>query len=55
MIRRAILFAAMLAAGCGEAERPRFTPAGADTSSTRTGEPAKASREVAIPRNIETH
>ena len=55
MIRRAILIAALLASGCGESERPRFTPAGAGSAPSTPREPVKASREVAIPRNIETH
>jgi hypothetical protein len=55
MFRRAILIAALLAAGCGESERPQFTPAGADSAPSTSREPVKTSREVAIPRNIETH
>jgi hypothetical protein len=55
MTRRAILIVALLFTGCGGSERPQFTPAGADTASTTSREPVKASREVAIPRNIETH
>ncbi|WP_435009205.1 hypothetical protein P12x_000455 [Tundrisphaera lichenicola] len=55
MIRRTILIAALLAAGCGEAEQSRFTPASADPKGAGPGEPVKASTEVAIPRNIETH
>jgi hypothetical protein len=55
MIQRAILIAALLAAGCGGPERPQFTPAGADSSPSTSREPVRASREVAIPRNIESH
>lgn len=55
MIPRAILIAALLAAGCGGSERPQFTSVGADPAPSTSREPVRASREVAIPRNIETH
>jgi len=57
-IRTFLLLTAWLIVGCGEPDRPHFVPAsaigpGQATDAPRS--PTKPSREVAIPRNIETH
>ncbi len=52
-----ILLAILLLSGCGEPERPRFTPARVDTppSSTSQNQPDRAGRGGAIPKNIPMH
>ncbi len=43
--------------GCGEAERPRFVPASANSATAipAAERPSKVSGSVSIPRNIKTH
>ena len=58
MARTLFLLLTLLLSGCGEAESPRFVPAtgnapAASTADSKSGD--KASREVAVPKNIPMH
>ena len=58
MTRSLLLLSMLLLLGCGEAERPRFTPATDDAPNTSTPDRQgddKASRETTIPKNIPMH
>lgn len=61
MIRAEVFFLALLLSfsGCGEPDaQPRFTPAKGTEPSSTSGEHRaddKASRQITIPKNIESH
>jgi hypothetical protein len=52
-----LLLSNLLLAGCGEAERPRFTPATDDAPAVSTSDqtPDRLDRGRAMPKNIPMH
>ncbi len=55
MARAALLILAFLPTGCGEPERPHFTPATGQGAASIEAPPPDASRVIVTPKNIEMH
>lgn len=55
MARAALLILALLPTGCGEPERPRFTPATGQGAASIEARPPGESRATVTPKNIEMH
>jgi hypothetical protein len=55
--RTFILLSILLLSSCGEAERPRFTPATGDAPAVSTSDqrPGRSDRGGAMPKNIPMH